>query len=238
MMPPIVKLLVFAYYPYVALTIFVAGSILRFNRGQYGWRSGSSELLRKRQLIWGSTLFHYAVLVVVAGHVVGFATPDVVLQVLGVSVQAHQLVAVFAGGTSGAMAWIGLTLLVHRRLFDSRIRKTSSAMDIFALLLVWVQLTFGLATVPLTLQHLDGRIFTQLVAYVQSIIYFRPDPVSLLQDVPWVYQVHIVLGLTFFLIWPLSRLVHIWSAPIWYLGRAWQVVRRRAPAKERRGMPS
>jgi len=232
------KLLVFGYYPYVALTVFIAGSIIRFNRSQYTWRSGSSELLRRRQLIWGSALFHYGILVVLGGHLVGFATPDAVLNVLGVSVRAHQLLAVFAGGISGTFAWIGLTMLVHRRLFDSRIRKTSSGMDIFALLLIWVQLTFGMATVPFTLHHLDGKMFTQLVGYVQSIIYFRPDAVSLLDGVPWVYLVHLFLGFTFFLVWPLSRLVHIWSAPIWYLGRAYQVVRRRAPRKERRGMPS
>jgi len=237
-MPYLLTLLVFGYYPYVAITVFFAGSIIRFNRGQYGWRSGSSELLRKRQLVWGSTLFHYGILVVLGGHLVGFATPDVVLQVMGVSVRAHQLLAVVAGGLSGTVAWIGLTLLVHRRLFDPRIRKTSSAMDIFVLLLVWVQLTFGLITVPLTLHHLDGRLFTQLVSYVQSIIYFRPDAVSLLQGVPWVYQVHIFLGFTFFLVWPLSRLVHIWSAPIWYLGRAYQVMRRHTQSRARRGMPT
>ena len=237
-MPSVLTLLVFGYYPYVALTVFFAGSIIRFNRGQFGWRSGSSELLRKRQLVLGSALFHYGILVVLAGHLVGFATPDTVLQVLGVTVRAHQLLAAVAGGLSGVLAWIGLTMLVHRRIFDSRIRKTSGPMDIFALLLVWVQLTFGLATVPLTLHHLDGRLFMQLVAYVQAIIYFRPDAISLLRDVPWVYQVHIFLGFTFFLIWPLSRLVHIWSAPIWYLGRAYQVVRRRTPAKAHRGMPT
>jgi len=237
-MTQVLALLAFGYYPYIALSVFVAGSVIRFNRGQYGWRSGSSQLLRRRQLLLGSTLFHYGILVVLGGHLVGFATPDAVLIVLGVSVRAHQLLAVVAGGTSGALAWIGLTMLVHRRLFDPRIRRTSSVMDIVALLLVWVQLTFGLTTVPLTLHHMDGALFTQLVAYVQSIIYFRPDAVSLVQDVPWVYQVHIFLGFTFFLVWPFSRLVHIWSAPVWYVGRAYQVVRRRAPARSRRGMPT
>ncbi len=237
-MPYFLNLLVFGYYPYVALTIFIAGSILRFNRGQYGWRSGSSELLRKRQLVIGSSLFHYGILVVLAGHFVGFLTPDSLLQLLGISIRAHQLLAVVAGGISGIVAWIGLTMLVHRRLFDPRIRKTSSVMDIFVLLLVWVQLSFGLATIPLTLHHLDGRLFSQLVAYVQSIVYFRAGAIGYLQGVYWVYQVHLFLGFTFFLVWPLSRLVHIWSAPIWYLGRAYQVVRRRVPAGRRRGMPS
>ncbi len=230
--------LVFGYYPYVALSIFIGGGIIRFNRGQYSWRSGSSQLLRRRQLVVGSSLFHFGVLVVLAGHFVGFLTPEVVLKVLGVSVTAHQLLAIVVGGTAGIVAWVGLTMLVHRRLFDARIRRTSGVMDIVAVLLVWVQLTFGLATVPISAQHLDGAVFLRLVAYVQSIVYFQPDPVSLLSGVLWVYKVHIFLGFTFFLIWPLSRLVHIWSAPVWYLGRMYQVVRRRVPARARRGMPA
>jgi len=237
-MADVLTLLGYGYYPYVCLTVFVAGSIIRFNRGQYGWRSGSSQLLRRRQLVWGSALFHYGVLVVLAGHFVGFGTPDVVLTVLGFSLRAHQLLAIGAGGVSGMVAWVGLTMLVHRRLFDSRIRKTSSAMDLFALLLVWVELTLGLATVPLSLGHLDGQLFGQLVEYVQSIVYFRPDAIAHLIGVPWVYYVHLFIGWTFLLIWPLSRLVHIWSAPIWYLGRAYQVMRRRTTVRVRRGMPT
>jgi nitrate reductase gamma subunit len=230
--------LAFGYYPYVALTIFLGGSIIRFNRGQYSWRSGSSQLLRGRQLAIGSSLFHFGILVVVMGHLVGFLTPEVVFEVLGVSILTHQLLAIVAGGIAGLVAWVGLTILVHRRLFDPRIRRTSSAMDFVSTLLVWVQLTFGLATVPLSAQHLDGAMFARLVSYVQSIVYFKPNAVALLDGVPWVYKVHMLLGFTFFLIWPLSRLVHIWSAPIWYLGRAYQVVRRRVRVRARQGMPS
>ena len=234
----LLQTLALGYYPYVALTIFLFGSLIRFNRAQYGWRSGSSQLLRRRELIVGSSLFHFGILVVLGGHLVGFGTPEKVFEVLGVPMSAHQLFAVTTGGTAGAAAWVGLTMLVHRRLFDPRIRKTSSVMDIVSLLFVWTQLSFGMATVPFTLGHLDGRMLAQLVGYVQSIIYFRPGPLEHLRGVPWVYQVHLVLGFTFFLLWPLSRLVHIWSAPIWYLGRAYQVIRRRVPSRSRRGMPS
>jgi len=228
----------FGYYPYVALTVFVAGSILRFNRGQYSWRSGSSQLLRNRKVVAGSALFHYGVLVVLAGHLVGFLTPEAVLKPLGISVTAHQLLAIIAGGTAGTIAWIGLTMLLHRRLFDARVRKNSSPMDILSALLVWVQLTFGLATVPISMRHLDGQLFLKLVAYVQSIFYLQPDAVALLDGVFWVYRVHIFLGFTFFLIWPLSRLVHIWSAPVWYLSRPYQVVRTPTATRTRQGMPS
>lgn len=230
--------LIFGVYPYVALAIFFGGSIIRFNRGQYGWRSGSSELLKRRQLIWGSAMFHYGILVVLAGHLVGFLTPDAVLTFLGVSTRAHALLAIVAGGLAGTVSWVGLTMLVHRRLFYPRIRKTSSVMDMVALLLVWVQLTFGLITIPLSIHHLGTNLFESLVAYVQGIVYFRPDVVAKLAGVPWVYRVHLFLGWTFLLVWPLSRLVHIWSAPIWYLARFYQIVRRRSPRREHRGMPT
>jgi len=229
---------VYGYYPYVALSLFIGGSIIRFNRGQYGWRSGSSELLRRKQLVWGSSMFHYGILVVLAGHFFGFLTPESVVAASGMSEQAHALLAIIAGGFSGLIAWVGLTMLVHRRLFDIRIRRTSSAMDIFVLLLVWVQLTFGLATVPLSMHHLQSTLFTRLVAYVQGIVYLHPNAVSNLDGVYWVYRVHLFLGFTFFLVWPFSRLVHIWSAPIWYLARLYQVVRRRTPQRQKRGMPT
>lgn len=230
--------LVYGYYPYVALSLFIGGSIIRFNRGQYGWRSGSSELLRKRELVWGSGLFHYGVLVVLGGHFVGFLTPDAVVRFFGLSARAHALLAIVAGGLAGIVAWVGLTMLLHRRLFDARIRKNSSYMDIFVLLLVWVQLTFGLATVPLSIHYLQSDLFQKLVAYVQGIAYFNPHAVANLDHVYWVYRVHIFLGFTFFLVWPFSRLVHIWSAPVWYLGRVYQVVRCRTPQLQQRGMPS
>lgn len=217
--------LAFWVYPYVCLAVFVAASILRFNKSQYTWRSGSSQLLRRRELVWGSNLFHYGVLAILAGHFVGLLTPPIVFHVLGISATAHQLMAVTVGGIASIFTFIGMTMLVHRRLFDARIRRTSSRMDIFVLLLIYFQLIFGMATLPISLQHLDGSEMEKLIGWVQRIVTFRTGAVESLAGVYWIFRVHLILGMTLFLVLPFSRLVHIVSAPIWYFGRPYEIVR-------------
>ena len=220
----------FGYYPYVCLTVFAVGSLVRFDRDQYTWKSDSSQLLRTGSLRWGSNLFHIGILFLLFGHVVGLLTPHVVYEHF-ISVPAKQFFAVISGGTAGALCFVGLTLLIHRRLFDARIRATSKPMDIAILLVLWVQLVLGLATLPLSLQHSDGSVMLVLSDWVQRIVTFRSGAAEVVAGAPWVYLVHLVLGMTIFLLFPFTRLVHVWSAPIWYLGRrGYQVVRSGRPA--------
>ncbi len=222
-------ILVFGYYPYFAATVFLAGSLIRFDREQYTWRSGSSQLLRRRQLMMGSVLFHVGILLLFLGHFVGLLTPKEVYHVFGLSSGTKQVLAVVAGGIFGLVCFVGLTMLLHRRLFDPRIRRTSSAMDIAILVLLWVQLVLGMATLPFSWSHREGgEIMVSLSLWAQKIVSFQADAALYAVDVHWVYKTHIFLGLTIFLIFPFSRLVHIWSAPVWYLGRrGYQVVRSR-----------
>jgi nitrate reductase gamma subunit len=223
----------FLWYPYVCLTAFLLGSLIRFERDPYTWRASSSQMLRKRQLTWGSNLFHVGILFLMFGHAVGLLTPTW-LYTMVVTVQQKQLLAVVSGGVAGVLCFIGLTLLLHRRLFDIRIRRTSSVMDIAILLLLWLQLVLGLATLPLSLQHSDGGVMLLLSHWAQGIIFLHPADVATLEAVPWPFLAHLVLGLTVFLVFPFSRLVHIWSAPVWYLGRrGYQVVRTRRPLPTR-----
>ena len=142
----------FGWYPYFCLTTFLVGSWLRFDREQYTWRSGSSQLLRRRQLAWGSNLFHVGVLVIFLGHFGGLLTPIWIFEALGISHTFKQWMAISVGGVAGVMCFIGITLLVHRRLFDSRIRKTSSFGDIAILLILYAQLMLGLSTISVSLQ--------------------------------------------------------------------------------------
>ena len=219
----------FGFYPYICLTIFFLGSLIRFDRDQYSWRSGSSEMLRKNQLVIGSNLWHVGVLVVLGGHLVGLLTPPALYHALGLTDYGHAMLAMVAGGIFGCIAWIGLTILLHRRLFDHRIRRTSSIMDIVILILLWIQLTIGLTTIPISWgsRH-DPAEMMALANWAQHILTFRVGASDLIIGVPWDYKLHIFLGLTvLFLLAPFSRLVHIWSAPIWYLGRRYQIVRRR-----------
>ena len=218
----------FGWYPYVALTVFLLGSLLRFDHSQYTWRSGSSQLLRRRQLIWGSNLFHVGILAIFAGHLVGLLTPVAVFDFLGISHTFKQLLAMSFGGVAGVACWIGIALLAHRRLYDARVRATSSFGDTSILLLLWVQLTVGLVTIPVSAQHLDGTEMLKFMAWAQGILTLHPGAAALIADVSPIFKTHLTLGMTIFLVFPFTRLVHVWSAPIWYLGRTgYQVMRTR-----------
>jgi nitrate reductase gamma subunit len=221
----------FGWYPYLCLTVFLVGSLVRFDREQYTWRTGSSQLLRRRQLMWGSNLFHIGILVILLGHFGGLLTPIWVFDMLGVSHGFKQMTAIVAGGVAGIACFIGLTLLVHRRLFDPRIRRTSSFGDIAVLLTLYAQLILGLATIPVSMNHLDGHEMVKFMSWAQGVLTLRPGVADLVADVNIIFKLHLVLGMTIFLVFPFTRLVHVWSAPVWYLGRkGYQVVRSRRPS--------
>lgn len=227
----------FGYYPYIALAVLAVGSIIRFDREPYTWRSGSSQLLRRKQLILGSVLFHLGVLIIFVGHLVGLLTPIQVFDALGISHGAKQVLAIVAGGVAGVAALLGALILLHRRLFDARIRRTSSFSDIAILALLTLQLVLGLTTIPLSSQHLDGSEMVKFMSWAQSIFTFRPGAADYIADVHWIFKTHLILGLTIFLVFPFTRLVHMLSAPVWYLNRrGWQLVRtRRELAKAKAG---
>ena len=218
----------FGIYPYIALTVFLLGSLIRFDREQYTWKSDSSQLLRRRQLSLGSNLFHIGVLFLFFGHFVGMLTPHAVYEPF-ISTGAKQILAMVSGGIAGLLGFVGLTLLLHRRLTEPRIRATSKPSDILILLLLWLQLLLGLATIPLSAQHLDGSMMVRLAEWAQRIVTFRGGAVELLAGAGWIFKTHLFLGMTIFLVFPFTRLVHVWSgfAATTYLGRAWQLVRPR-----------
>ncbi|SHG00523.1 nitrate reductase gamma subunit [Microbulbifer donghaiensis] len=220
--------LLFGWYPYVALTVLIVGSIIRFDKGQYSWRSQSSQFLRRKQMMVGSNLFHLGVLVLLFGHFVGLLTPIGFFDYFGIGHGFKQVMALVVGGIAGVLAFIGCSMLLHRRLFDPRIRRSSSKGDILVLVLLWLQLFLGLATTIWTIDHLDGSAMVLFMGWAQGVITFNPQAADLIIDAQLVYKLHIVLGLTLFLVTPFSRLVHIWSAPIAYLFRpGYQVVRSR-----------
>ena len=216
----------YGWYPYVALSVFLLGSLLRFDHSQFTWRTGSSQLLRRKQLTWGSNLFHVGILIIFAGHFAGLLTPIAWFDALGIGHGFKQVLAMAAGGIAGLACWIGIAMLAHRRLFDARVRATSSFGDTAILLLLWTQLTLGLATIPISAQHLDGHEMVKFMNWAQGIAMLQRDAAALVADVSPIFKAHLFLGMTIFLVFPFTRLVHVWSAPIWYLGRqGYQVVR-------------
>lgn len=219
--------LLFGYYPYIAISVFFIGSLARYDRDQYTWRTGSSQFLRADELRLGSNLFHIGILLLFIGHFVGLLTPPAVYHALGLSTSAKQILAVVAGGVFGGVCLKGIIILIRRRLTDPRIRATSSRMDIFILLLIGVQLTLGLMTLPISLYHYDGANMLLLGEWAQRIVTFRSGAADQVSEMGIIFKLHLFLGQTLFLVFPFSRLVHVWSVPLGYVTRPYQVVRRR-----------
>ncbi|MDO9425189.1 MAG: respiratory nitrate reductase subunit gamma [Methylobacter sp.] len=219
--------LLFGYYPYVAISVFFIGSLARYDRDQYTWRTGSSQFLRADELRQGSNLFHIGILLLFVGHFVGLLTPPSVYHSLGLSTSAKQILAVVAGGVFGGVCLKGIIILIRRRLTDARIRATSSRMDIFILLLIGVQLALGLLTLPISLYHYDGANMLLLSEWAQRIVTFRSGAADQVGEIGIIFKLHLFLGQTLFLVFPFSRLVHVWSVPLGYVTRPYQVVRKR-----------
>ncbi len=221
-----VNTFLFGIYPYVCLAVLLIGSLIRFDREPYTWKSDSSQMLRGRQLRLGSNLFHYGVIIVILGHFVGFLAPHWAID-WALSPVAHQLLAMVVGGIAGLIAIVGLSILLHRRIADPRIWLNSRKWDISVVFMLWLQLVLGLATVPLSAFHMDGVLFELLTTYVKGIVTFDGTTVPLMIGVPLVYKLHILLGFTIFLISPFTRMIHIWSGAgaLAYLFRPYQIVR-------------
>ena len=219
---------VFGVYPYICLTVFLLGSLIRFDRDQYTWKSDSSQLLRSGLLRWGSNLFHVGILFLFFGHLLGLLTPHSFYSHF-LQAPVKQQIAIWSGGAFGVLCFIGLTMLIYRRVFDPRIRYTSHRTDIAILLILWVQLVVGLITLPFSWAHSDGSTMLILADWAQRILTLRHVDVAALAALPWPYLFHLVLGMTIFLLFPFSRLVHVWSgfASVAYLFRPYQVVRGR-----------
>jgi len=226
----------FGIFPYIALGVGIMGTIARYERDPFTWKSSSSQLLRTKQLRLGSILFHIGVIVIFLGHFVGLLTPIQVFDALGISHGAKQVLAVVAGGIAGIMALVGGGILFHRRWTDPRIRQTSSFWDIAILGMLLAQLVLGLGTIFASLGHLDGHEMVKFMSWAQGIFTFDGQAAGYIQDVAFVFKLHLVLGLTIILVFPFTRLVHMLSAPVRYLWRpGYQVVRsrRQAPLPQR-----
>ncbi|BDH45011.1 respiratory nitrate reductase subunit gamma [Salmonella enterica subsp. enterica serovar Choleraesuis] len=216
----------FDIYPYIAGTVFLVGSLIRYDYGQYSWRAGSSQIMDKRWMRVASNLFHIGVLGVLVGHFLGMLTPHWMYESF-LPLSVKQQMAMYMGGGCGVIMLIGGLMLLYRRLFNPRVRAISSGADILILVLLLVQVTLGLSTIPFSAQHPDGSEMMKLVNWAQHVVTFRFGASSYLDGVAFVYRVHLVLGMTLFLLFPFTRLVHVWSIPLEYFTRRTQLVRKR-----------
>lgn len=219
--------LLFGVYPYIAIIVFVVGSWIRFDREQYTWKADSSQMLNSKNFRLASNLFHIGVIFILFGHLFGLLTPQSVYHHF-ISSPNKQLVAMVSGGIFGLICLVGLVMLIRRRLTDDRVRVNSKKSDIMILFLLLIQLVLGLISIFVSMAHLDGSVMIQLANWAQSIVTFQPmQAAGSIESVSIIFKLHIFIGLTMVLVFPFTRLVHIISVPVWYLGRCYQVVRQR-----------
>lgn len=217
----------FGYYPYFALFTFFIGCIARYEYAQYEWKTGSSQLLRNKGMRLGSNLFHIGIIFLLFGHFFGLLTPHSVYSKV-IHTQVKQHLAMISGGFFGIVCFFGLTFLLYRRLFDKRIRVTSTFSDIFILFMLYLQLILGLVSIFISSKDLSGSSMKSLADWVQHIVTFREFAFFYVREEHWIFKAHIVLGLTIFMIFPFTRLVHVLSVPFGYLFRTgYQIVRIR-----------
>ncbi|GGX66290.1 respiratory nitrate reductase subunit gamma [Saccharospirillum salsuginis] len=218
----------FGIYPYIASGVFLLGSLIRYDREQYTWKASSSQMLDKSNFRIASILFHVGIIMILLGHFAGLVVPYELWHLFGIDLATKQLIAMAVGGIFGILCFIGLTMLIKRRLTNPRVRASSSRMDIAILLLIYAQLILGMITIFISSSHMDGQEMYKLMSWSRYLLTFRPiEAVGYIGEVHWVYKMHVTLGITLFVLFPFSRLVHIWSVPVTYVTRNYQVVRRK-----------
>jgi nitrate reductase gamma subunit len=231
-------LFVWLVLPYVSLTVFVVGHWWRYKRDQFGWTSRSTQLLEGRLLPWGSVLFHYGALGVIAGHVIGILIPEHATHALGISEHVYRIyISAIPGTIAGLVCLLGFGILTFRRTKIRRIRATTLPSDgiVFALL--------GTLIVLGDIQTMGYNLFGSGYDYRLTVgpwfrtLFYAPHP-SLMADTPVAYQLHAALPWLLYAVWPFSRLVHAWSYPLQYLGRPYILYRSRHPVARRVGAPS
>ena len=221
------QIFLFGVYPYVALTIAIIGTWVRFDLSQYSWKAGSTQMLRTKNMRLASNLFHVGIIVVLLGHLFGMLTPHFLYDRF-ISAGHKQILAVVVGGIAGVFCWFGLVMLMGRRFTDDRISNTSSFSDKLVLVLLFIQLNLGLISIFTSVKHLDGYTMMNLAGWAQDITILRPwQAAARIEQTDLIYQLHMALGITLIAIFPFTRLIHIISAPIWYFGRRYQIVREK-----------
>jgi nitrate reductase gamma subunit len=214
--------LAFLVFPYISLAIFVFGHASRYLTDRYEWNAKSSEFLEKKQLLFGVTIFHWGMILVLFGHAGGLLIPQRFLDTIGINGATHTFIAHYNGMATGIAAFIGLGLLLYRRISVPRIKLTTSRNDFITLGGLIFASGAGLYNVIFG----DYYILDTIAPWISGIVTFTPDP-SLMRNVPLSYKVHILSALALLAFSPFSRLVHIWSVPFGYFFRGWIEYRRK-----------
>ena len=226
------NLFAFVIYPYIVLTTFVLGHLYRYFTDRFGWNARSSELLEKRGTWYRITLFHWGILLTLMGHTGGLLIPQRYYDLFGITGQTHTFVAVVAGLLFGLTAFLGVALLMHRRITRPRIAATTTLNNMITLILLFLATGTGLYNV------MFGHFYVldTIAPWIRGVVILKPDP-QLMLDVPLSYKIHILVALTVLGFSPFSRLIHIWSAPFAYVFRKALVFRKQKKMPSRGAVP-
>ncbi len=223
--------LLFGVLPYVAMTVFLVGLIWRYRFDQYGWTTRSSQLYEKRWLIIGAMMFHYGAFLAIAGHVLGILVPEQWTEALGIPESLYSLVSKVGGTIAVVMVVAGLAVLTVRRWGNDRVRAATTGVDIAVFVMLWLMIILGaMETIGVNDFGAGYNYRPSIGEWFRGLFYLQPDP-QLVTGAPLIYQVHITVAWFFFMLFPFSRLVHAFSAPVGYLLRPYVVYRSRKPAK-------
>ncbi|PWU70338.1 respiratory nitrate reductase subunit gamma [Gracilibacillus dipsosauri] len=218
-------------FPYLCIASFLIGHFYRYKHDQFSWTAKSSEFIEKKQLMIGSLLFHIGIIPVILGHVAGLGIPKSWMEALGVNDHLYHIGAVYAGGFFGVVTLAGMLLLTSRRITKESVRKLSSTSDIIVNILLLFIVFMGVYSTLVTnnVQH-DFDYRETISVWFRDLLIFRPDP-SYMTDVPLTFKLHVFTGFLIFAIWPFTRLVHVWSVPLNYIGRSYILYRRHKKRK-------
>lgn len=212
--------------PYLCVAIFFIGHIARFKFDQFSWTAKSSEFIEKKQLKWGSLMFHLGIIPVAMGHFVGLVIPASWLSAVGVNDHLYHIGAVYIGSIFGIITMIGMLLLTARRVTKKNIRKLSSTSDIivnFLLLFIVFMGCYATLVTNATIPTFDYR--ETISIWFRQLFMFSPDA-TLMTQVPLAFKMHILLGFVIMAFWPFTRLVHVWSVPLTYVSRSYIIYRK------------
>jgi nitrate reductase gamma subunit len=220
-------------FPYMAITCFVVGHVWRYKYDKFGWTTRSSQWYENRLLRWASPMFHFGLLFVLLGHAVGLLVPQGWTDALGVSESVYHWNALIVGGIAAIVMVIGFVGLIWRRRTTPAVFRVTTKMDKAMYVVLGIVIVLGLVN-TFYFQTIGtaggaGYNYRESVAeWFRSIFYFNPKP-ELIEDAPWSFQLHAIAAFALIALWPFTRLVHVLSAPVWYLFRPYVVYRSKVP---------
>lgn len=212
--------LLWVIFPYACIATFVIGHIFRYRYDQFSWTAKSSEFIEKKRLMWGSILFHLGIIPVIIGHIVGLGIPADWLRAIGVNDHLYHIGAVYIGSIFGIVTLIGMLLLTMRRITNESVRRLSSLSDILVNILLLFIVFIGCYSTIVTNYTVPEFDYRQTISeWFRGLLILKPQAAYML-NVPLTFKLHVITGFLIFALWPFTRLVHVWSVPVNYVGRS------------------